>query len=105
MIKPAARRSFYRRYGKRALDITGAAVGLLLLSPLLLAIALASRLRIGRPVVFRQGPPGFLDRPSLLINFRTMTNATDMLGRPLLDAQRRTPLGRRPRPTSMPYLL
>ncbi|HLS67963.1 MAG TPA: sugar transferase [Kiloniellales bacterium] len=104
MIKPAARRSFYRRYGKRALDITGAAVGLLLLSPLLLAVALAVRLRIGRPVVFRQWRPGFLELPFLLIKFRTMTNATDMLGRPLPDAQRLTPLGRRLRASSLDEL-
>ncbi len=85
---------FYRRYGKRAIDITGAGVGLLLLSPLLLAVAVAVRMRIGHPVLFRQRRPGFLAQPFLLIKFRTMTNATDREGRPLPDAQRLTPLGK-----------
>ena len=41
---------------KRLLDIVGAAVGLVLLSPLLLGTALVIRLRDGSPVLFRQDP-------------------------------------------------
>jgi len=103
MRKPV-RRSFYLRYGKRALDIVGASLGLLLLAPLLLATAVAVRLWIGHPVLFRQWRPGFLGLPFLLIKFRTMTNACDHLGRPLPDAKRLTPLGRRLRAASLDEL-
>src|SRR5690625_144378 len=103
MRKPV-RRSFYLRYGKRALDIVGASLGLLLLAPLLLATAVAVRLWIGHPVLFRQWRPGCLGLPFLLIKFRTMTNACDHLGRPLPDAKRLTPLGRRLRAASLDEL-
>lgn len=103
MRKPV-RRSFYLRYGKRALDIVGASLGLLLLAPLLLATAVAVRLWIGHPVLFRQWRPGFLGLPFLLIKFRTMANACDHLGRPLPDAKRLTPLGRRLRAASLDEL-
>ncbi len=38
---------------KRCIDIAGAALGLALLSPILAAIAIAIRLRSGRPILYR----------------------------------------------------
>ncbi|MDQ1080979.1 sugar transferase [Pseudoroseomonas cervicalis] len=62
----------YARWGKRGLDALGAALLLLALAPLLLAVALAVRLALGRPVLFRQSRAGRHGRPFTLIKFRSM---------------------------------
>lgn len=56
---------------KRAMDVAGALAGLVVLSPLMVAIACAIRLRDGRPVLFRQARVG-TDGPFQLLKFRTM---------------------------------
>ena len=89
---------------KRALDILGAGLGLVVLSPLLVAVALAIRWRMGGPVLFRQVRPGLNGRPFRMLKFRTMRDATDAEGRPLPDAERLTPLGRWLRATSIDEL-
>jgi exopolysaccharide biosynthesis polyprenyl glycosylphosphotransferase len=58
---------------KRLIDIVGATVGLVLLSPLLLGTAIAIRLRDGSPVVFRQTRVGLHGRRFTIFKFRTMT--------------------------------
>ncbi|WP_419898337.1 sugar transferase [Roseomonas sp. USHLN139] len=62
----------YARWLKRPLDLLVAAALLLLLSPLLLAVALAVRLALGRPVLFRQVRAGRYGAPFLLLKFRSM---------------------------------
>jgi exopolysaccharide biosynthesis polyprenyl glycosylphosphotransferase len=57
---------------KRVIDIVGAAVGLVVLSPLLLGTAIAVRLRDGSPVLFRQTRVGLHGRPFSIVKFRTM---------------------------------
>lgn len=77
---------------KRALDLTVAAVGLVLLSPLLAAIALAIRITMGRPVFFRQIRPGYRACLFTVIKFRTMIEqGSDIDSRS--DAERLTGLG------------
>ena len=78
---------------KRLLDLSIAGVLLVVLSPLLLAIALLVRWRFGRPVLFRQQRAGRHGVPFELRKFRTMTDARDTDGRLLPDAERLTPLG------------
>ena len=77
----------------RARDILVAAVLLVLLSPLILAVAIAVRARMGRPVLFRQVRAGIDGRPFRMLKFRTMLEATGPDGRPLDDAERLTRLG------------
>jgi exopolysaccharide biosynthesis polyprenyl glycosylphosphotransferase len=63
---------------KRLVDIAGASVALLLLSPLLAVIALLIRLEEGSPVLFRQTRVGLHGRPFVIYKFRTMVaNAED----------------------------
>ena len=57
---------------KRLIDIVGAAVGLVVLSPLMLGTALAIRLRDGSPVLFTQTRVGLHGRPFSIVKFRTM---------------------------------
>jgi lipopolysaccharide/colanic/teichoic acid biosynthesis glycosyltransferase len=61
-----------RRAGKRLFDLVVASVCLLLLSPLLLAVALAVRLTTPGPALFRQTRLGRHGRPFVLYKFRTM---------------------------------
>jgi len=57
---------------KRVFDIVGSLAGLIVLSPLLLATAVAIRLRDGPPVLFRQARAGLNGRPFTIFKFRTM---------------------------------
>jgi lipopolysaccharide/colanic/teichoic acid biosynthesis glycosyltransferase len=62
----------YARCGKRAADIAGAALLLAVLAPAMLAVALAVRVVLGAPVVFRQTRAGLGGVPFTLLKFRTM---------------------------------
>jgi lipopolysaccharide/colanic/teichoic acid biosynthesis glycosyltransferase len=58
---------------KRAVDFVGAFVGLMLLSPLMLAIGLLIRLDSPGPVLFRQLRRGYRGELFWVLKFRTMT--------------------------------
>ena len=60
---------------KRALDVVAAALGLLLLAPLFLVIAVAIKLESPGPVFFRQERVGRHGRRFRIFKFRTMTAA------------------------------
>ena len=89
---------------KRLLDILGSGLGLVLLCPVILVVALLIRRRMGRPVFFCHTRPGLHGRPFEMLKFRTMREATDASGRPLPDAERLTGLGRFLRATSLDEL-
>jgi lipopolysaccharide/colanic/teichoic acid biosynthesis glycosyltransferase len=89
---------------KRAIDITGALIGLACLSPIIAVTAVAIRITMGGPVFFRQQRPGLGGRPFTMIKFRTMANAHDASGEPLPDGQRLTRTGRVLRATSLDEL-
>jgi lipopolysaccharide/colanic/teichoic acid biosynthesis glycosyltransferase len=79
---------------KRLLDLVLTVPGLILISPLLAAIALLIRVRLGRPVFFRQVRPGLRGEPFLVYKFRTMSDLRTADGRLLPDQVRLTGLGR-----------
>jgi lipopolysaccharide/colanic/teichoic acid biosynthesis glycosyltransferase len=62
---------------KRALDVTGAAIGLVLLGPLLAAVALLVRVIDGSPVLFVQERAGLDGVPFRIVKFRTMRIGAD----------------------------
>jgi lipopolysaccharide/colanic/teichoic acid biosynthesis glycosyltransferase len=66
---------------KRALDVLGAAAGLVLLSPVMLLVALVVKLDSRGPVLFRQTRMGHGGRTFRFLKFRTMT----------VDAESRVP--------------
>jgi len=57
---------------KRVIDIVGATIGLVVLSPVLLVTALTIRLRDGSPILFRQVRVGLHGRSFTIYKFRTM---------------------------------
>ena len=58
---------------KRFVDIAASAVGLVVLSPVLVAIAIAIVLDDGRPFIFRQDRIGLHGRPFRVLKFRSMS--------------------------------
>jgi sugar transferase EpsL len=76
---------------RRTVDIIAASVMLLLAAPLMAAVAFLIRLRMGRPIMFRQERAGWGGAAFNLYKFRTMSLATE---HPTGDeSQRLTPLG------------
>jgi lipopolysaccharide/colanic/teichoic acid biosynthesis glycosyltransferase len=89
---------------RRALDLTVALAVLVLGSPLLAAIALAIRVTMGSPVLFRQRRLGRGGHPFDLVKFRTMRHPAPGREAPEFDAERLTRLGRFLRASSLDEL-
>jgi sugar transferase EpsL len=89
---------------KRAIDLAGGAVGLILLAPLIAGTAAVIALTDGRPVLFRQVRPGFHGRPFTIVKFRTMRPPKAGEAWYRTDEQRVTRLGRFLRTTSLDEL-
>ncbi|MBW3540800.1 MAG: sugar transferase [Planctomycetes bacterium] len=72
---------FVRRlpFWKRALDIAGACVGLVVLSPVMLTAAALVRLSSRGPVLFKQQRTGLGGRAFTMFKFRTMTQNAEAL--------------------------
>lgn len=85
---------WYRRFGKRAVDLILAGLAGSFLLPLALIVAAAIRITMGSPVIFRQMRPGLHGEPFVMLKFRTMTSRQDKNGELLSDEERLTWLGR-----------
>jgi lipopolysaccharide/colanic/teichoic acid biosynthesis glycosyltransferase len=79
---------------KRIIDVVGAGVAALLLSPVLAWTALGIALTMGRPIFFRQVRPGLHGKPFEIIKFRTMRQPKPGEVWYLTDEERITRLGR-----------
>lgn len=89
---------------KRAIDLILSASALLLLSPLMAVIALAIRIELGPPVLFRQERPGYKGRPFMMLKFRTMRAPVTGDGQSVPDEERISRLGSLLRRTSLDEL-
>ena len=67
----------YNAAVKRAVDIVGALVGIILFSPVMLVTALLVRLTSEGPVIFRQERVGLHQRPFRMYKFRSMRLQVD----------------------------
>ncbi len=98
--------TYVEQLAKRAFDLLMASVALLLLSPIMLAVALAIKLDSPGPAIFRQQRKGFDQRPFTIYKFRSMTVQED--GAAVTQAKRNdnrvTKLGRLLRRTSIDEL-
>jgi lipopolysaccharide/colanic/teichoic acid biosynthesis glycosyltransferase len=98
------KQSGWRLAVKRAIDVSGAAIGLVATAPVQAAVAAAIRVTMGSPVFFRQARPGRHARTFHIYKFRTMTDAHDANGELLPDEARLTAVGRFIRSTSLDEL-
>lgn len=89
---------------KRVLDLVGAAAGLALTAPAMMAAAAAIRASMGGPVLFKQQRPGLGGKPFYVYKFRTMSDARDERGQLKPDHERLTSVGRFIRATSLDEL-
>jgi sugar transferase EpsL len=89
---------------KRLFDVAVASVLLVLLTPVLAAIAVVVVATMGRPVLFRQQRPGLHGELFTILKFRTMVDALARSEQPLPDAHRITPFGMFLRRTSLDEL-
>lgn len=89
---------------KRLVDILGSAIGLLLLSPAIVFVAILISKKLGSPVIFRQIRPGKNGIPFEMMKFRTMRDALDASGNPLPDSERMTSFGSLLRSSSLDEL-
>lgn len=94
----------YQHRGKRIFDLTVIMLGVWVLAPLMLILALLVRIKLGSPVLFRQERPGQYGKPFTILKFRTMTDARDPHGNLLPDSVRLTRFGRILRSTSLDEL-
>jgi lipopolysaccharide/colanic/teichoic acid biosynthesis glycosyltransferase len=77
LLVPVAPTSTGYRVAKRSLDVVGAVVGLVVVSPVLGIVAVAVRLDSPGPVLFRQIRLGLGGRPFTVLKFRTMHLSAD----------------------------
>lgn len=94
----------YERFVKRPLDCILASMALAGLCPVMAITAMAVRVRLGSPVLFRQPRPGRGGRLFDLYKFRTMTDDRDTGGNLLPDDERLTKFGEWLRSTSLDEL-
>jgi lipopolysaccharide/colanic/teichoic acid biosynthesis glycosyltransferase len=103
---PMSNSSPFLPWWQRVADVLIAGVMLIVLSPVMVLVALAVWLTMGRPVLFRQVRPGLLARGMTMVKFRTMRPpvARVMANGESPDAARITPLGAFLRRTSLDEL-
>lgn len=89
---------------KRIFDFTASICGLIILSPVMVAIALLIRHKLGNPVLFTQARPGLNGKIFNMLKFRSMRDAVDSNGNTLPDSDRLTPFGLQLRASSLDEL-
>lgn len=77
---------------------------MIVLSPIYLIIICILRLKVGKPILFKQSRPGYKEKIFDIYKFRTMTNQVDEKGNLLNDEQRLTKVGKFLRSTSLDEL-
>lgn len=95
---------FYEKYIKVPQDVFLAFAGLVALSPVLLAVSVAVKLKLGSPVIFKQERAGKYGKPFYLYKFRSMSDEKDAEGKLLPDEQRLGKFGKLLRSTSLDEL-
>ena len=94
----------YEKYIKRFLDFFISLIAIIILSPIFLIVAILVRLKLGKPIIFKQKRPGKNEKIFTLYKFRTMTDEKDKDGNLLPDSKRLTKFGKILRSTSLDEL-
>lgn len=95
-MTPRTQHNFYAKTGKRMFDCMAAAIGLVLLSPVLLALSIFVKLSSPGPVFYRQERVGRNGKIFRIVKFRSMLEHADKRGPAITSAgdHRITALGR-----------
>lgn len=96
--------NFYKKYGKRLLDLCISVPLCIVLSPIMGIIALLVAVKLGRPVLFTQNRPGYKEKIFKMYKFRSMTDERDSKGELLPDEVRLTSFGKCLRSSSLDEL-
>jgi lipopolysaccharide/colanic/teichoic acid biosynthesis glycosyltransferase len=88
------KRPLFQSACQRLLDIIFASLLLILTSPFLLSAALLIRVKMGRPIFFRQSRAGKFGKPFHIFKLRSMSNDLGPDGSLLSDEERLLPLGK-----------
>ena len=83
----------YKHFLKRVFDFVLTLVGVVLISPILLGLCFLVRIKLGRPIFFKQVRITKDEKPFRIMKFRTMTDARDADGNLLPDTERFTKFG------------
>ena len=94
----------YKVFVKRLLDILISLIFIVLFSWLYIILAVLVRVKLGKPVLFRQPRPGKNEKVFNMYKFRTMTDKRDENGELLPDRQRLTSFGKLLRKSSLDEL-
>ncbi len=94
----------YKIFFKRLLDIILSSIGIIVLLPIYIIVAILVRIKLGSPIIFKQSRPGKNEKIFEMFKFRTMTDARDENGELLDDSKRLTKFGRTLRSTSLDEL-
>lgn len=94
MMRSRQKTGFYEKYIKRLLDIICSLIFILLFWWLYIIVAILVRVKLGKPVFFKQPRPGKDEKIFNLYKFRTMTDAHDSVGNLLSDEVRLTRFGK-----------
>lgn len=98
------KRGLYERYIKRPLDFICALIGIVVLSPVMLVVAVLVRVKLGKPVIFTQERPGKDEKIFKLYKFRSMSDKRGKDGKLLSDEERLGKFGKSLRATSLDEL-
>lgn len=94
----------YQKLFKRPMDFVLSLLAIIVLSPVIVAVAILVRIKLGSPILFRQDRPGRNEKIFTMMKFRTMTSKRDSQGQLLPDDQRLTKFGKFLRSTSLDEL-
>lgn len=91
--KYLVKKNIYSIFFKRLLDLLISILGLIVISPLFLALCVLVRVKLGSPIFFKQKRAGLDERIFEMIKFRTMTDERNENGELLPDVERFTKFG------------
>lgn len=103
-LQNGVKKGVYETFFKRPLDFFLSCLALVFLSPVLGAVWLLVRVKLGSPAIFAQERPGKDERIFKLYKFRSMTDARDDKGELLPDEARLTSFGKKLRASSVDEL-
>lgn len=98
------KKGFYEKYIKVPQDVFLASIALIVLSPVLLAVAILVRVKLVAPVIFKQERAGKNGKPYYMYKFRSMADLRNEKGELLPDEQRLGKFGKLLRSTSLDEL-